>query len=151
MGDEAGDILRDVARSGPIAESGPRATPPELRRAPAPGEVRPQRRVPERDHAPCAAVCPSPATAARSHVPHRTERLVQHFPLRRAGRVKPGLRDHRVAELHIKAGQDGRPHQGSLHGGIPDYFLTASHPTGLEDDFIVVWWEQRGSGITEQE
>jgi pimeloyl-ACP methyl ester carboxylesterase len=35
-----------------------------------------------------------------------------------------------------------------LHGGIPDYFLTARHPTGLEDDFVVVWWEQRGSGLS---
>jgi hypothetical protein len=25
-----------------------------------------------------------------------------------------------------------------LHGGIPDYFLTARHPTGLEDLFTVV-------------
>jgi pimeloyl-ACP methyl ester carboxylesterase len=35
-----------------------------------------------------------------------------------------------------------------LHGGIPDYFLTARYPTGLEDDFIVVWWDQRGSGLS---
>jgi pimeloyl-ACP methyl ester carboxylesterase len=35
-----------------------------------------------------------------------------------------------------------------LHGGIPDYFLTARHPTGLEDIFTVVWWEQRGSGLS---
>lgn len=35
-----------------------------------------------------------------------------------------------------------------LHGGIPDYFLTRKYPTGLEDYFTVVWWEQRGSGLS---
>lgn len=35
-----------------------------------------------------------------------------------------------------------------LHGGIPDYFLTRKYPTGLEDCFNVVWWEQRGSGLS---
>jgi pimeloyl-ACP methyl ester carboxylesterase len=35
-----------------------------------------------------------------------------------------------------------------LHGGMPDYFLTARYPTGLEDLFTVVWWEQRGSGLS---
>ncbi len=35
-----------------------------------------------------------------------------------------------------------------LHGGMPDYFLTQKYPTGLEDDFTVVWWEQRGSGLS---
>jgi pimeloyl-ACP methyl ester carboxylesterase len=35
-----------------------------------------------------------------------------------------------------------------LHGGIPDYFLTARYPTGLEDLFTVVWWEQRGAGLS---
>jgi pimeloyl-ACP methyl ester carboxylesterase len=35
-----------------------------------------------------------------------------------------------------------------LHGGMPDYFLTEHYPTGLEDHFTVVWWEQRGSGIS---
>ena len=33
-----------------------------------------------------------------------------------------------------------------LHGGLPDYFLTRKYPTGFEDHFTVVWWEQRGSG-----
>jgi pimeloyl-ACP methyl ester carboxylesterase len=37
-----------------------------------------------------------------------------------------------------------------LHGGMPDYFLTQKYPTGLEDHFTVVWWEQRGSGISYQ-
>lgn len=35
-----------------------------------------------------------------------------------------------------------------LHGGIPDYFLTARYPTGLDEYFTVVWWEQRGSGLS---
>ena len=32
-----------------------------------------------------------------------------------------------------------------LHGGIPDVFLTNRYPTGLDDLFSVVWWEQRHS------
>jgi pimeloyl-ACP methyl ester carboxylesterase len=35
-----------------------------------------------------------------------------------------------------------------LHGGMPDYFLTQDYPTGLDKDFTVVWWEQRGSGLS---
>jgi len=35
-----------------------------------------------------------------------------------------------------------------VHGGMPDYFLTQNYPTGLENDFTVVWWEQRGSGLS---
>ena len=35
-----------------------------------------------------------------------------------------------------------------LHGGMPDYFLTERYPTGLDDCFTVVWWEQRGSGLS---
>jgi pimeloyl-ACP methyl ester carboxylesterase len=35
-----------------------------------------------------------------------------------------------------------------LHGGLPDYFLSKIYPTGLEDYFTMVWWEQRGSGIS---
>ena len=29
-----------------------------------------------------------------------------------------------------------------LHGGMPDYFLGKQYPTGFEDLFTVVWWEQ---------
>jgi pimeloyl-ACP methyl ester carboxylesterase len=35
-----------------------------------------------------------------------------------------------------------------VHGGMPVLFLTETHPTGLEDLFTVVWWEQRGSGLS---
>lgn len=35
-----------------------------------------------------------------------------------------------------------------LHGGIPDYFLSKKYPTGLEELFTVVWWEQRGTGLS---
>lgn len=37
-----------------------------------------------------------------------------------------------------------------LHGGpgLPELFLNATHPTGLEQDFTVVWWEQRGAGLS---
>ncbi len=35
-----------------------------------------------------------------------------------------------------------------LHGGIPIYFLTENYPTHLEDNFTMVWWEQRNCGIS---
>ena len=35
-----------------------------------------------------------------------------------------------------------------LHGGIPVYFLTEKYPTHLEDNFTMVWWEQRNCGIS---
>jgi pimeloyl-ACP methyl ester carboxylesterase len=37
-----------------------------------------------------------------------------------------------------------------LHGGpgMPEYWLTQRYPTGLEDHFTVVWWEQRGASLS---
>lgn len=35
-----------------------------------------------------------------------------------------------------------------LHGGMPSYFLTKRYPTGLENHFTVVWWDQRGCGLS---
>jgi pimeloyl-ACP methyl ester carboxylesterase len=35
-----------------------------------------------------------------------------------------------------------------LHGGLPEYFLTERYPIGFEQDFTVVWWEQRGAGLS---
>ena len=50
--------------------------------------------------------------------------------------------------MFIKGKNAGNPVLLYLHGGMPDYFLTDHHPTGLDEDFIVVWWEQRGSGLS---
>lgn len=35
-----------------------------------------------------------------------------------------------------------------LHGGLPEYFLAEQHVTGLEESFVVCWWEQRGAGLS---
>jgi pimeloyl-ACP methyl ester carboxylesterase len=37
-----------------------------------------------------------------------------------------------------------------VHGGpgMPEYWLTQRYPTGLEDHFTVVWWDQRGAGLS---
>jgi pimeloyl-ACP methyl ester carboxylesterase len=37
-----------------------------------------------------------------------------------------------------------------LHGGpgMPGFVFNATHPTGLERHFTVVWWEQRGAGMS---
>jgi pimeloyl-ACP methyl ester carboxylesterase len=53
-------------------------------------------------------------------------------------------------------GHDADPSRGGkplllfVHGGpgMPEYFLDRTHPTGLERDFVVCWWEQRGAGIS---
>ena len=35
-----------------------------------------------------------------------------------------------------------------LHGGLPEYFLTERYPTHIGNDFTMVWWEQRGAGLS---
>ncbi len=50
--------------------------------------------------------------------------------------------------MFIKSKDADHPVLLYLHGGMPEYFLTQKSPTGLEDYFTVVWWEQRGSGIS---
>ena len=37
-----------------------------------------------------------------------------------------------------------------VHGGpgMPEYFLIEKYPTGLEDNFTVVYWDQRGAGLS---
>lgn len=50
--------------------------------------------------------------------------------------------------MFIKSKDSLNPVLLYLHGGMPDYFLTRKYPTGLENYFTVVWWEQRGSGLS---
>jgi pimeloyl-ACP methyl ester carboxylesterase len=50
--------------------------------------------------------------------------------------------------MFIKSRDPSNPVLLYLHGGLPDYFLTESYPTGLEDQFTVCWWELRGSGLS---
>ncbi|HUZ17011.1 MAG TPA: alpha/beta hydrolase, partial [Spirochaetia bacterium] len=50
--------------------------------------------------------------------------------------------------MFIKGRNEANPVLLYLHGGMPEYFLTQRYPTGLEDLFTVVWWEQRGSGLS---
>jgi pimeloyl-ACP methyl ester carboxylesterase len=50
--------------------------------------------------------------------------------------------------MFIKGKDASNPVLLYLHGGMPDYFLTQDYPTGLDEYFTVVWWEQRGSGLS---
>ena len=50
--------------------------------------------------------------------------------------------------MFIKSRNEKNPVLLYLHGGMPDYFLTQEYPTGLDEYFTVVWWEQRGSGLS---
>jgi pimeloyl-ACP methyl ester carboxylesterase len=50
--------------------------------------------------------------------------------------------------MFIQSKDAARPVLLYLHGGLPEYFLTERHPAGLDDDFTVAWWEQRGAGLS---
>jgi pimeloyl-ACP methyl ester carboxylesterase len=50
--------------------------------------------------------------------------------------------------MFIKSKDTRNPVLLYLHGGMPDYFLSEHYPTGLEDYFTIVWWEQRGAGLS---
>jgi pimeloyl-ACP methyl ester carboxylesterase len=50
--------------------------------------------------------------------------------------------------MFIKSKNARNPVLLYLHGGMPDYFLTEHYPTGLDEYFTVIWWEQRGSGLS---
>lgn len=52
--------------------------------------------------------------------------------------------------MFIKSRDVNHPVLLFLHGGpgMPEYFLTQQYPTGLEEDFTVVWWDRRGAGLS---
>jgi len=50
--------------------------------------------------------------------------------------------------MFIQSADAARPVLLYVHGGLPEFFLADRYPTGLAEDFTVVWWEQRGAGIS---
>jgi pimeloyl-ACP methyl ester carboxylesterase len=50
--------------------------------------------------------------------------------------------------IFIQCEDPARPVLLYIHGGLPEYYLTERHPTGLDADFTVAWWEQRGAGLS---
>jgi pimeloyl-ACP methyl ester carboxylesterase len=52
--------------------------------------------------------------------------------------------------MFIKSKDINNPVLLFVHGGpgMPEYWLTQRYPTRLEDHFTVVWWEQRGAGLS---
>ncbi|MFO7692255.1 MAG: alpha/beta hydrolase [Vicinamibacterales bacterium] len=50
--------------------------------------------------------------------------------------------------MFLRARNKSKPVLLYLHGGMPEYFLTRRYPTGLEAEFVVCWWEQRGAGLS---
>lgn len=52
--------------------------------------------------------------------------------------------------MFIKSRNVNNPVLLFMHGGpgMPEYWLTQDFPTGLEEHFTVVWWDQRGAGLS---
>lgn len=50
--------------------------------------------------------------------------------------------------MFIKSKDSTHPVLLFLHGGMPEYFLAERYARPLEDHFTVVYWEQRGSGLS---
>lgn len=80
-------------------------------------------------------------------------------PLRdAAGNVIPGSISERVTVdiggipqgMFIQGVDPANPVLLFLHGGpgMVEFFMEQEHPTGLENHFTMVWWEQRGAGMS---
>ncbi len=52
--------------------------------------------------------------------------------------------------MFVRSADAAHPVLLFVHGGpaMPTYFLDYKYPTGLEQDFTIVWWEQRGAGLS---
>ncbi len=52
--------------------------------------------------------------------------------------------------MFIRSRDTAHPVLLYLHGGpgMPTYFLNRKYPSGLDEDFTAVWWEQRGAGLS---
>jgi pimeloyl-ACP methyl ester carboxylesterase len=73
----------------------------------------------------------------------------------RRAQLRGGVSEKVFAEINgvrqgmfIQHADAARPVLLFLHGGLPEYFLTERYPTGLDNDFTVVWWDQRGAGLS---
>jgi pimeloyl-ACP methyl ester carboxylesterase len=55
-----------------------------------------------------------------------------------------------VQGMFIRSADTAHPVLLFVHGGpaMPTYVLEQKYPTGLENDFTIVWWEQRGAGLS---
>lgn len=80
-------------------------------------------------------------------------------PLRdAAGTVIPGSLSERVVVeiggipqgVFIQSANPSNPVLLFLHGGpgMVEFFMEENYPTGLAEDFTMVWWEQRGAGMS---
>jgi len=72
-----------------------------------------------------------------------------------AARLQGGISEKVFADINgvrqgmfIQCTDAAHPVLLCMHGGLPEYFLTERYPTGLENDFTVAWWEQRGAGLS---
>ncbi len=83
----------------------------------------------------------------------------QPAPLRTAdGTVIPGSLSERMTveiggipqSMIIQSVDPANPVLLFLHGGpgMTEFFMEQDYPTGLEQHFTIVWWEQRGAGMS---
>ena len=78
--------------------------------------------------------------------------------LKEAGGVLPGSISEKIfvsingvrQGMFIRGKDRRNPVLLFLHGGpaMPEFAISLGYTTELEDDFVVCWWEQRGSGIS---
>lgn len=74
------------------------------------------------------------------------------------GQIIPGSLSERVTvqiggipqSMFIQSVDPANPVLLFLHGGpgMTEFFMETTHPTGLEQHFTMVWWEQRGAGMS---